>query len=241
MAKQPIDITGRPSMISTRCGGDNCDEWIVVDRAYTGTGHCSSCLNRIVERGDEAVTADPPPQWFSKHNPPPPDPQYPPGQPIVGLRTADPNVSGYCLSCPIGSSRAVLQLMSLSPDDIHIAVETHRRLWHTRDGWLIGGPGGADGDVCNPCGGAYWDKEQGKVLPLQQPRHDHCLRGRTRGRGRDCPCNHDRPYMRGVKPGAAEKGQQVQQVQQILAAHRPQPVQTAITDYLTDPEEDPNA
>jgi hypothetical protein len=189
-------------------------------------------------------TVPPPDHWFTAHNPPPAPAVYPPSiNPPTGIRVSDPNVRALCLDHP---EPVDLHLMSLDPDDIRLAYLLHDRLWHNPHGWLIGGPGGADGDVCNPCGGGARDKTPLVTVgpdgeEFTGPRHDLCLRGKTRGRGRDCPCQHDREYMRGLKPSTA--------VDRLRAdtqrATQPDPTPPPVIDpptagYLFDPE-DPDA
>jgi hypothetical protein len=135
----------------------------------------------------------------AKHLPPKPVPEpavYPPSShPPAAIRVADPNVAAYC---PHPNEFVNLNLMSLDPDDIRLVYQLHDQLHHRADGWLIGGPGGGVGDVCNPCAG--WNTKEKKPL-TDGPRHDLCLNGRTTYRGGDCPCTHDKPHMRGIKPG----------------------------------------
>lgn len=229
MADQPIDTSARPSMTSVQCGGPDCGQWIVVDRAYDGVGYCSGCLHAKLG-GTDHPRVDPPPEWFSEHNPPPPFAVYPPGADIAGVRIGDPDVAGRCLAHPLDDPAGDLHLMTLGPADITVAFAVHDHLWHRRDGWLIGGPGGADGDICNPCGGGGRDKAPlTTTLPGGEvytgPRHDLCLRGDPRGGwGRNCPCTHDRPHMRGVKPGVRDAAAQVAEIQQRVAdSHRRAP------------------
>lgn len=87
----------------------------------------------------------------------------------------------------------VIPLVSLSTEDIDTAFRMHYQVAHAPAGWLIGGAGGADGEVCDPCGGG----DRGRPM---EPRHDLCRRG-GRGKGRDCSCTHDRAHMRGTKVG----------------------------------------
>ena len=227
MADEPIDTSSRPSMTSVPCA-DECGSWIVVDRAFTGKGYCSNCLIARIGTTAGAVIA-PPPQWSSKNNPPPPPAVYPPGADIAGIRVADPEVAGYCLAHDPPVS---IHLMTLDSHDITLAYRMHDIMHHRPTRWLIGGPGGADGDVCNPCGGGNKDKTR-----MDQPRHDLCLRGNPRGGwGRNCPCRHDRPYMRGIKPEPDGRA----------ASPTPKPPTAGpvvsdppviITGYLFDPEE----
>lgn len=248
MAKDPIDTSSWPTMASVQCGGDGCDQWILVDRTpgieFTGTGRCTGCLHARI--GMPAVTTvDPPAHWFREHNPLPPDPVYPPSvDPPAGVRLGDPDVSAACTGNPRTGRLDhgplyPISLYSLDPADVAVAFGVHDHLWHRPRGWLIGGPGGADGDVCNPCGGGNKDKSR-----MEQPRHDLCLRGNPRGGwGRNCPCTHDRPYMRGIKPDQADGAPAVQTVRDRLAATRPEPTPPPVATafYLFDPEEDPDA
>lgn len=233
MAREPIDTSSRPSMRSVECGGE-CGEWIVIDAAFTGKGYCSKCLTQQVGMAATGTAVAAPPQWFSRNNPPPPPPVYPPGAPIAGIRVGDPDVAGYCLAHDPPIS---IHLMTLDPYDIRLAYEMHDIMFHRPTRWLIGGPGGATGDICNPCGGGNKDKTK-----MEQPRHDLCLRGNPRGGwGRNCPCHHDRPWMRGIKPDTPDRP--------VTPTPRPpanEPVvsepPTIITGYLFDPEEeDPDA
>lgn len=226
MASEPIDTSVWPSMVSVQCG-TGCGEWIVVDRAYTGTGFCSGCLADRTG-GGVAASYPAPPEWSAAHNPVPPPAVYPERQnTVLPFRTDyDPNVNAVCISHP---TAVAIPLMTVA--DAPLAYRIHDHLNHRRWGWLIGGPGGANGDVCDPCGGGTKDKK-----PLTDgPRHDLCLNGRTRGRGGDCPCRHDRPWMRGIKPGAPAAP---------AAAPAPEPAAAPVIpvhDQMTftlDPEED---
>lgn len=242
MAREPIDTSSRPSMRSVACAGD-CGEWIVIDSGFTGDGYCSKCLTLRVGLAAAGTTVEPPPQWFARNNPPPPFAVYPPGAPIAGIRVADPDVAGYCLAHDPPVS---IHLMTLDPYDISLAYRMHDIMFHQPTRWLIGGPGGADGDVCNPCGGGDRDKNplitviDGKEF--KGPRHDLCLRGNRRGGwGRNCPCQHDRPWMRGIKPDTPDRP-----VKPTPKPPASKPVVSEppviITGYLFDPEEeDPDA
>jgi hypothetical protein len=257
MADKKIDCSAWPSMTSVQCGGGNCNEWIIVDGAFTGTGYCSACLHARVGGDSLIVAVDPPDAWFSAHNPGPPSAVYPPSPHTgIGIRTGDPDVAGRCLAHHLTDPAGDLRLLSLDPADIHIAMTLHRQQHHDPFtvaggrpiGWLIGGPGGADGDICNPCGGGGKDK-----APLVTtvggdtytgPRHDLCLRGNPRGGwGRNCPCTHDRPHMRGIKPGSPDPAARtVQHVQDILDDHHTPPaIPIPEQGYLFDPEEDTDA
>lgn len=233
MADQPIDTSSRPSMTSVPCA-DECGSWIVVDRAFTGKGYCTPCL--IARIGSVAgATIEAPPQWFSKNNPPPPPAVYPPGADIAAIRVSDPDVAGYCLAHDPPVS---IFLMSLDPYDISLAYRMHDILYHAPTRWLIGGPGGATGDICNPCGGGNKDK-----TPMEGgPRHDLCLRGNPRGGwGRNCPCQHDRPYMRGIKPETGDRPARPAPVKPTAAEPVVSDPPVIITNYLFDPEEETDA
>lgn len=240
MAKQPVDTSDRPSMQSVECG-DRCGEWIVVDRAYTGVGYCTACARRRIGAPTLTPITDPPDHWFSRHNPPPPDPVYPPGR-AAAVRVGDPDVSGYCTGHPTSHN---LNLMSTDPVDIAVACAVHDHVWHNPHGWILGGVGGANDDICRACAGAKWDSDIGKEVAMEGgPRHDLCLKGRTRGRGANCPCTHDRPYMRGIKPGdhPADVPGALTRIRAAIAAHNPPvpppPPAAPKPDYLFDPEED---
>ena len=219
MASEPIDTSSRPNMRSVQCQ-DGCGEWLVIDGAYTGKAYCSACLaNRI---GLNHAVTEPPPAWFSANNPPPPSAVYPPRVDTgthTPVRVADPNLTGYCIQ---HRKPVPMVIHGLNPDDITVAFAAHDRTWHTPGAWLLGATGGAGDDICRACGGAYWDKEAGREMPLTDgPRHDLCLKGKTRGRGGNCPCTHDRPWMKGVKPTNLDVPGAVRRTQEILAAHRP--------------------
>lgn len=248
MADKPIDTSDRPSMVSVRCGGPDCGEWIVVDRAFTGTGYCSDCLLTNLDASGPVTAVTPPDHWYTRHNPPPPPADYPPTA-GAAIRAANPDVAAACTSHG-GTYPVPVPLLSLNPDDITIAFAAHDQVAH-RD-WLIGGPGGANGDVCNPCAGAVYDRAQGKTVVMEGgPRHDMCLNGRTRGRGGDCGCTHNKPWMRGTKPRNRDTPGAVERTRAILDRHRPptaeefktppapeHPKPLIITGYLFDPEEE---
>lgn len=225
MASEPIDTSDRPSMISVRCDG-GCGEWIVIDSERPG-GHCSTCL--VESLGGATVGTYPKPDsWSTAHNPPPAPAVYPPSTAPTAttIRIPDPNVTAYC-DRKDHPTPPRIPIMSAHPDDVTSAYYLHDLVHHQPNGWLIGGPGGATGDVCNPCGGGNPDK-----TPMQQPRHDLCARG-TRGRGRDCPCTHDRPHMRGIKPNTRPT-----QARPYQRPTEPEPaLPRYITTYLPDPED----
>jgi hypothetical protein len=251
MADKPIDCTDRPSMTSVQCGG-NCGQWIVVDKAYTGVGYCTSCaLERIdVEHADGTRMAANNYLFNGDPNAPPADPRtinyppavYPPSGRASNIRPADPDTAGYCMRHP---RPANVGLMSLTPADVAIAYAIHDHIHHRPDAWLIGPAGGADDDICRACAGAKWDRDIGKEVAMEGgPRHDLCLKGRTRGRGANCPCTHDKPHMRGIKPGdphPADVPGAVARLRAELAAHNPPPpaapAPPPIAAYLFDPEE----
>lgn len=182
----------------------------------------------------------------TKHLPRPPVPEpavYPPStHPPAAIRVADPRVAAYC---PHPDRLVDLHLMSLDPEDIRLVYQLHDQLHHRPDGWLIGGPGGGEGDVCNPCAG--WNTKEKKPL-TDGPRHDLCLNGRTTYRGGDCPCTHNKPHMRGIKPGQevhqeAWKRRRTEQLaaledQQRATAERLKTADHTQIMFLTDPEDD---
>jgi hypothetical protein len=244
MASEPIDCTNRPSMTSVQCH-NGCGEWIVIDSAYTGPAHCTDCHLTLLNAPTIAVITDKPDHWFTAHNPPPtpPTPDRLPTPPAASTYNTETAIRGYCIHPHHPRKPAPVHLDTLNTDDITLAYRIHDHIHHNPTGWLIGGPGGANSDICNPCGGARWDKDEGRVVQLEQPRHDMCLRGRTRGRGNDCPCTHNRPHMRGIKPDSIDQPGAVTRLQQALAEHTPQPAAadtppTYITRYLFDPEEE---
>jgi hypothetical protein len=248
VADDPIDTTDTP-FVNAECAG--CGTNVVAVPEHAATSFCIECgraAAEITHAWAVPVPVDPPELARPTYLPPPA--VYPPTEPTEGLRVADPDVAGRCLAHPPASPESHIRLMSLDPDDIAVAFGIHDHLWHNPTGWLIGGPGGADGDICNPCGGGGKDKRPLTTVldngeAYTGPRHDLCLRGNPRGGwGRNCPCQHDRPYMRGVKPDDAGSNRGVDRVQSILGAHRPPPVTAkpaVAADFLWSPEEEQEA
>jgi hypothetical protein len=253
VANEPIDTSARPSMVSVACHG-GCGQHIVADREYTDRGgltFCSICRWEQIGGGNTtAVVHEKPAHWFTANNPGPPPAAYPPSTiEAYAVRVNDPDVDGRCLAHPLDSTDGDLRLMTADPGDVELAFALHDFFHHnTGDGpWLIAGNTGRTGDVCNPCAGAKWDKDQGKTVAMDGgPRHDLCLRERTRGRGGDCPCVHHRPYMKGIKPGDRDRPGAVDRARDMLAEHNkpttgkpPEPPKpTIITGYLFDPDEE---
>ena len=77
-------------------------------------------------------------------------------------------------------------IVGITEDMMVKAFADHHRVAHEDGVWLVGGPGGADDNVCAPCGGGDRDK---RPLP-DGPDHSRCLRGQTRGWGGRCGCLH---------------------------------------------------
>lgn len=175
----------------TTCNG-HCGNTIVVVEEHAHDALCSGCL---MTRINETLVMPPGTvkQWTPPRTVTPPEPVYPPSS-KAAIAPFLTDVEAVCIN---HRHPVHLALTEDTPEAIARAYYIHDHVFHKTGTWLIGGPGGANGDICNPCGGG---NRQGG--PLEGgPRHDLCLKGRTRGRGNDCPCTHDKPYMRGIKPG----------------------------------------
>lgn len=235
MAAEPIDVTDTPFVCVTCV---DCGTYVVAVPGQEADARCIECGRAEITHGWAVpieIPADLAPPRITY-----PDPTYPPSPHRTGgVRVGSPDVAGRCLAHPLNAPDGDLRLMSLEPADVTVAYALHDQLHHRRTGWLVGGPGGATGDICNPCGGGNKDKTR-----MEQPRHDLCLRGNPRGGwGRNCPCTHDRPHMRGIKPGAdtTSTAPTVDAVREQLAKHNDRPTIAIPTQgYLFDPEEDPD-
>lgn len=239
MAREPIDVSSWPSMVSVQCSRPVCDEWVAVIPEHANTARCGIHIAEDVGLTTN-LNPEKPAHWFTANNPPPEPPVYPPSEHEgVTVRVENPDLTARCLDHRLDDPAGQIILYSLDPLDVTVAFGAHDHRHHNPTAWYIGGAGGADADICNPCGGGSKDK-----TPLPDgPRHDLCLRGNPRGGwGRNCPCTHDKPYMRGTKPGDRDIPGAVDRYRADLAARQPEPAPppapTIIANYLWDPEEE---
>jgi hypothetical protein len=192
MANQPIDCS-RTHYESTQCVG--CPAYVVIAQGFTGVAMCLEC-----RRSHENIDWE----WFTPLGEWHPEVGYPaPGSggvvsdgKQVDFGPAEyetgPNLTPFALVDTSRVFRCIRcreqwpMVVGLTPEEMVRGFADHDRVAHQEGVWLVGGPGGADENVCAPCGGGDRDK---RPLP-GGPDHSLCLKGKTKGWGGRCGCQH---------------------------------------------------
>lgn len=192
MADEPIDCSGS-HYVSARCVG--CGTHVVAVPEQIDQARCLDC-----RRTHEQITVP----WFTPYGKWHPTVGYPApgsagaisdgkmthfgpaeyeiGQKLSHFAPSDPHITLRCVSC----GETWPQVLGLDDSGRVRAFADHDRIAHHPNAWLVGGPGGANETICDPCGGGGPEKR-----PRDGgPDHSKCLKGKKSGWGGRCDCQH---------------------------------------------------
>ena len=188
------------------CGSENT-------HPYPAGARCDDCAKQLIRKDWYGFAI--PRDWTQY------DPSRLANAPVwTGVRFAGepPPVSDFNAGCLVRTCHATWPLNSL--EDALLSIHAHELVMHRENAWMVGGVGGSNTRICDPCGGASpggWALVEGERVELppkgspfgitfKSARHDLCLNGHSRGRGQtyECDCKHrtpeqQQPHLKGKK------------------------------------------